>query len=368
MYNKLMKNIDIVDNSGKLFYIGGVVRDELLGRESFDIDIVFEGDAIEYCSNFGEVIRVNPDFGTVRVKVGDVEVDFASTRSESYPRPGHLPVVEKIGCSLKEDVLRRDFTINSLAKSLTSGEIVDFTGGLNDLKNGLLRVLHEKSFIDDPTRIIRALKFSVRFGFDLEEATRTLQNNYLKNINYDMCYKRIKKELMETFNLNSQEAFERFYDEGIYKLVSSETVLRPKVNAPDIIKPFNIKNPWIVYVAGINLSNIELTRQEQKFLNDFVNLKDENLDSDFKIYKIFSQLSPESIAMYGVWVSEEPIVRYLKIKDIKVLINGNDLKAMGIPPSKKYIEIFDKVLDAKLKNPSMGKDDELELVRKLFVF
>lgn len=173
---------------------------------------------------------------------------------------------------------------------------------------------------------------------------------------------------METFNLNSQEAFERFYDEGIYKLVSSETVLRPKVNAPDIIKPFNIKNPWIVYVAGINLSNIELTRQEQKFLNDFVNLKDENLDSDFKIYKIFSQLSPESIAMYGVWVSEEPIVRYLKIKDIKVLINGNDLKAMGIPPSKKYIEIFDKVLDAKLKNPSMGKDDELELVRKLFVF
>ena len=141
-----MNIINIKDTSNKLFFIGGVVRDELLGRESFDIDITYVGNAIEYCSKFGEVIQVNPDFGTVRVKVKqhgidplpnfslshsdkdeiqpsplereEFIVDFASTRSESYPRKGHLPVVEKIGCTLKEDVMRRDFTINALAKSV----------------------------------------------------------------------------------------------------------------------------------------------------------------------------------------------------------------------------------------------------------
>lgn len=215
-----MEIINIKDTSNKLFYIGGVVRDELLGRKSFDIDITYAGNAIEYCQRFGEVIQKNPDFGTIRINVGGREVDFASTRSESYPRKGHLPFVEKIGCSLKEDVMRRDFTINALAKSVATGEIVDYTGGLEDLKNKKLRVLHDESFIDDPTRIIRGLKFSVRFGFELDERTRRLQEDYLANINYDMSYKRVKKELIETFNLNSQIAFEKFINEKIYKLVT----------------------------------------------------------------------------------------------------------------------------------------------------
>ena len=118
-----MNIINIKDTSNKLFFIGGVVRDELLGRKSLDIDITYVGNAIEYCSKFGEVIQENPDFGTVRVKLDTKSdnnyissiVDFASTRSESYPHKGHLPVIDKIGCSLKEDVIRRDFTINALA-------------------------------------------------------------------------------------------------------------------------------------------------------------------------------------------------------------------------------------------------------------
>ena len=203
-----MDIININDNSNNLYYIGGIVRDEILGLNSFDIDITYVGNAIEYCSKFGEVIQKNPDFGTVRVNVNGKIVDFASTRSESYPKKGHLPVVEKIGCSLKEDVLRRDFTINALAKNVSTGEIIDYTGGLEDLRNKKLRVLHDESFIDDPTRIIRGLKFSVRFGFDLEEHTKKLQDEYLADINYDMSYKRLKKELIETFNLNSQKAFE----------------------------------------------------------------------------------------------------------------------------------------------------------------
>lgn len=360
-----MKKLAISDNTGKLFYVGGVVRDELLGRESFDIDIVFEGNAIEHCSFFGEVVRVNPDFGTVRVIINDEEVDFASTRSETYPRAGHLPVVEKIGCPLKDDILRRDFTVNSLAKSLKTGEIIDYAGGVSDLKAGLLRVLHDRSFIDDPTRIIRALKFSVRFGFKLEENTRKLQEEYLSNINYDVCYKRIKKELMETFNLNSQEAFERFYAEGIYKLVSPVEVVRPNVNAVEIIQTIGVSTPWIVYLGGLDLSCLELTKVEQRILNDFKALRDLSLDTDFEIYKTFSPLAPETLALYAVWVTKEPVIRYLQIKDIKISITGDDLVSLGLKPSKRYGEIFDAVLREKLKKPNMNKKQEIELARTL---
>lgn len=356
----------ISDETGKLYYVGGVVRDELLGRESFDVDIVFEGNAIEHCSQFGEVIRVNPDFGTVRVNIDGVEVDFASTRSETYPRAGHLPVVDKIGCSLKEDVLRRDFTVNSLAKSVKTGEIVDFTGGLADIEAKVLRVLHERSFIDDPTRIIRALKFSVRFGFALEENTRRLQEEYLADINYDTCYKRIKKEVMETFNLNSQEAFERFYDEGIYKLLSPVTVERPRVNVPEVIAAVGVETPWIVYAGGCDLSRLELTKQEQRVLNDFEALKNTSFGDDFEIYKALSAVAPETRALYAVWGALEPVRRFMQIKDIKISINGSDLLALGIKPSKQYGEIFDAVLREKLKNPDITKSEEIQLVLKLF--
>ena len=246
-----MNIINIKDTSNKLFYIGGVVRDELLGRESFDVDITYVGNAIEYCSKFGEVIQENPDFATVRVNVDGREVDFASTRSESYPKKGHLPVVEKIGCSLKEDVMRRDFTINALAKSVATGEIVDYTGGLEDLKNKKLKVLHDESFIDDPTRIIRGLKFSIRFGFDLDMHTRKLQEEYLANINYDMSYKRVKKELIETFNLNSQEAFERFINENIYKLVTENNVKIPEINIEKLINDYKPEYVWLVYAGAL---------------------------------------------------------------------------------------------------------------------
>ena len=183
-----MEIINIKDTSNKLYYVGGVVRDELLGRESFDIDMTYEGNAIEFVQNNlqgiedFEIVQVNEPFGTVRVKTDGREVDIASTREEVYEKKGHLPSVTRIGCSLKEDSMRRDFTVNALYKSAVSGEIIDLTGGLDDLKNKTIRVLHDESFIDDPTRILRGLKFSIRFGFDLDEHTKKLQENYLKNI------------------------------------------------------------------------------------------------------------------------------------------------------------------------------------------
>ena len=377
-----MSIIKINDNSNKLFYIGGVVRDELLGRESLDVDITYVGNAIEYCSKFGEVVQVNPDFGTVRVAIpfhpspcttsptveasGEVTVDFASTRSESYPQKGHLPVVEKIGCSLKEDVMRRDFTINTLAKSVTTGEIVDYVGGLEDLKNKKLRVLHHKSFIDDPTRIIRGLKFATRFGFELEEHTKKLQDEYLANINYDMSYKRVKKELIETFSLNSQSAFQKFIDQKIYKLVTPNDVEIPKVDVEKFINKYLADQPsscpaaiWLVYVGSLgDLSRLPLTKIEQKILDD---VPKEVLKSDFELYKTFQNARIETVLLYAITKDETGARHYLDdLRKIKLDITGKDLQTLGIKPSPKYQEIFDEVLKVKLKNPSMAKDDEIE--------
>lgn len=377
-----MSIIKINDNSNKLFYIGGVVRDELLGRESLDVDITYVGNAIEYCSKFGEVVQVNPDFGTVRVAIpfhpspcttsptveasGEVTVDFASTRSESYPQKGHLPVVEKIGCSLKEDVMRRDFTINALAKSVTTGEIVDYVGGLEDLKNKKLRVLHDESFIDDPTRIIRGLKFATRFGFELEEHTKKLQDEYLANINYDMSYKRVKKELIETFSLNSQSAFQKFIDQKIYKLVTPNDVEIPKVDVEKFINKYLADRPsscpaaiWLVYVGILgDLSRLPLTKIEQKILDD---VPKEVLKSDFELYKTFQNARIETVLLYAITKDETGARHYLDdLRKIKLDITGKDLQTLGIEPSPKYQEIFDEVLKVKLKNPSMAKDDEIE--------
>lgn len=377
-----MSIIKINDNSNKLFYIGGVVRDELLGRESLDVDITYVGNAIEYCSKFGEVVQVNPDFGTVKVAIpslpslcnthspigtmGEVTVDFASTRSESYPQKGHLPVVEKIGCSLKEDVMRRDFTINALAKSVTTGEIVDYVGGLEDLKNKKLRVLHDESFIDDPTRIIRGLKFATRFGFELEEHTKKLQDEYLANINYDMSYKRVKKELIETFSLNSQSAFQKFIDQKIYKLVTPNDVEIPKVDVEKFINKYLAAQPsscpaaiWLVYVGILgDLSRLPLTKIEQKILDD---VPKEVLKSDFELYKTFQNARIETVLLYAITKDETGARHYLDdLRKIKLDITGKDLQTLGIKPSPKYQEIFDEVLKVKLKNPSMAKNDEIE--------
>ena len=404
-----MNIININDTSNKLFYIGGVVRDELLDKQSIDIDITYVGNAIEYCSKFGEVIQINPDFGTVRVKIpssphreiadfgpstgsghnvseelNNIIVDFASTRSETYPKKGHLPVVEKIGCSLKEDVLRRDFTINALAKSITTGEIVDYVGGLKDLKNKKLRVLHDNSFIDDPTRIIRGLKFAMRFNFELEEHTKKLQDEYLKNINYDMSYKRIKKELIETFNAplsnitkeyKKQRTFDRFINEKIYKLVTPNDIEIPSTNIEELIEkycldidchvantPRNDEHIWLIYVGVLkDLSRLPLTKIEQKILDD---VPQNILNSDFELYKTFENAKIETILLYAILKDQKGAKHYLdNLRNIKILINGKDLQNLGISPSPQYQEIFDEVLKAKLQNPKMTKEDELKIAK-----
>ncbi len=352
-----------------LFYIGGVVRDELLGLDSFDIDITYVGNAIEYAQTIpnAQIIQINEPFGTVKIKLDNQEIDIASTRDEVYPQKGHLPVVNNIGCSLKEDILRRDFTINALAKSTLTGEIIDYTNGLEDIKQKKLKVLHDKSFIDDPTRILRGLKFSIRFNFELDEHTKQLQEKYLNNINYDMSFKRLKKELIETFNLNSWSAFEKFIQQKIYKLIAPQEFTIPNYNFEKLINNIKPNNIWIIYIGLLpNIENLPLTKIEKKIVDDFKNLKSKTFKDDFEIYKTFKSINIESVIMYST-INTDIVNLYLnKLNKINLEISGKDLQDLGIKPSEKYQQCFDYVLREKIKNPEITKPQEIQLAKKFF--
>jgi tRNA nucleotidyltransferase (CCA-adding enzyme) len=157
-----------------VYLVGGAVRDLLLGRGRADIDLVVEGDAAALAARLGAEVVSHERFGTAKVALDGHEVDIAAARSESYPEPGALPVVEP-GADLAADLRRRDFTINAMAIPL-QGEprLIDPHGGQADLATRRLRVLHDDSFADDPTRAIRAARYAARFEFELEPHTAEL--------------------------------------------------------------------------------------------------------------------------------------------------------------------------------------------------
>jgi tRNA nucleotidyltransferase (CCA-adding enzyme) len=157
-----------------VYLVGGAVRDLLLGRPRADVDLVVEGDAAALAQRLGGAAVEHERFGTVKVEVEGHEIDIAGAREESYPEPGALPVVRPAE-SVEQDLARRDFTINAIALPL-QGEPrpVDPFEGEADLGRGLLRILHDRSFLDDPTRAIRAARYASRFGFRLESKTEEL--------------------------------------------------------------------------------------------------------------------------------------------------------------------------------------------------
>jgi len=157
-----------------VYLVGGAVRDLLLGRPRADVDLVVEGDAAALAARLGGASAEHDRFGTVKVEVDGHELDIASARTETYPQPGALPVVAPAE-GIEVDLGRRDFTINAMAVPL-AGEprVIDPHGGREDLERGILRVLHPRSFEDDPTRALRAARYAARFGFEPEPETAGL--------------------------------------------------------------------------------------------------------------------------------------------------------------------------------------------------
>ncbi len=156
----------------RVYLVGGAVRDLLLGHARSDLDVSVEGEPGDIAARLGGELVEHERFGTATVRVEGLEFDLATARAESYPAPGALPEVRP--ASIEQDLARRDFTINAMAIPLDDPRLIDPHGGRGDLDRGLLRVLHDGSFRDDPIRALRAARYAARFGFDLEPGTEAL--------------------------------------------------------------------------------------------------------------------------------------------------------------------------------------------------
>ena len=183
-----------------------------------------------------------------------------------------------------------------------------------------------------------------------------------------MSYKRLKKELVETFNLNSQTAFEKFINEEIYKLIAPQDFELPKINLENLINKYNPQNIWVIYVGLLpDITSLPLTKTEKKIVEDFQKLKQNPIENeDFTIYKTFGGLNLETVIMYSS-INEEVVRKYLdNLRKIKTEITGIDLQELGIKPSVKYQQCFDFILEQKLKNPELAKVQEIKLAKEFF--
>ena len=162
------------------YVVGGLVRDLFLRRDTIDVDVVIEGDGIAFASRFsddhGARLLTYEKFGTANIALPDgLKIDVATARTETYERPAALPLVSP--GSIKDDMFRRDFSINTLVVALNPerfGDLLDFFHARDDIRKKLIRVLHDRSFIDDPTRIFRAVRFEKRFDFRIDAITEEL--------------------------------------------------------------------------------------------------------------------------------------------------------------------------------------------------
>lgn len=366
----------------KIFLIGGVVRDLFLEKKIVDVDVTVEGDAIRFChiladKKYCKIIQVQNDLKTAKALFNNgVEIDFASTRQEFYPRRGHLPVVVRIGCTLQEDVYRRDFTVNSLALSLNDGsfgDVVDYVGGVEDLDKKLLRVLHDNSFNEDPSRIIRGLKFAARLDFHRDEHTRELQKKYIsQNLHDDISWARIKSELKQTFSLNIARAYDMFLVNDTYKLVYGEKPDIKGLEIKNLIDNYSPEHPWLVYLGTVmkNQKIIEafcFTRAEKKVFTDRDYLLNNNLsliNSNYDIYKFFEKRSIEAVLIYYLLTKrKEPLIYLEKLSKIRVELSGEELKSFGIEEGKKIGVMLDEILKKKLAGILVTKADELKFVK-----
>ncbi len=370
----------------KIYLIGGIVRDLILKNPIKDIDITVESDAIDFCRLLEKecnckIISIQENLRTAKVKFeNNIEIDFASTREEKYQTGGVLPSAHNFGCKLEQDVKRRDFTINTLALDLTGNNkymFVDYYNGFEDIKNKKIKILHDKSFIDDPSRIIRALKFQIRFDFEFEAKTKNLMDNYLKNIDKSIPLERIKNELRQYFSIKKDNLYKNIIETKAYKLITNNPITEFNSKALNNIASYNLFNQedlWFIYIILLLVNEplleerLNMTAFEKKVITEVKELlKNAPLDINDKklIYNTFENKIDLSIAAYYSITEDKSVKKFLDaLKQIKVLITGNDLINLGFIPSPYFNELFEKILTEKLDGKLTTKEEELTFVKQ----
>ncbi len=402
-----------------VYMVGGIVRDILMERENFDLDIVVEGDGIEFAKTLskelGGRMRAHDAFKTAVVVVDKDDkhyhIDVATARLEYYDHPAALPTVEL--SSIKMDLYRRDFTINALAVHLNAvefGELEDFFGAQRDMKEQTIRVLHSLSFVEDPTRILRAIRFEQRFGFHLTPQTERLIKNALQLHLFD---KLSGSRIIHEFRLICDETsplacFRRLEELDALKAVHPMLKLSPDKETLlaemekmcawyDLLYLEPAPRHWLAYLLCFchrgkypdvsdllaNLGMSEKVRREFMDIRERVRTALKNLKALQKqveasglnqvsaLYRIFSAISVEGLLfLMSKYTDEEArklISHYLtKLRDVKIDINGNDLQELGIEQGPVYSEILEHVLMAKLDGQVETREEQLDIARRYY--
>ncbi|MCK5215790.1 MAG: CCA tRNA nucleotidyltransferase [Candidatus Omnitrophica bacterium] len=392
------------DKQGVSVYIvGGIVRDLLLRKRNLDLDIVIEGNAIAFAEKFArkQSARVKPytQFGTATIYLTNgLSIDVAMARKEVYHRPGALPSVTP--GSIEEDLIRRDFTINAMAVKINAncfGKLFDPFGGQKDLTLKKIRILHEKSFIDDPTRILRGVRFEQRFRFLFDTKTlqllkQALQRNAVKTVKPARYFEEFRKLLKEEYPRPALLRLKKL--NGFTFLAKNFNVNAPLLGRMekniDRLKRdgFYRQKEWsLVYLVALlkgldakEMNSIikyfQLTNHEKKVLlmsplSDEVFLKlRRGGASAHKIFQILEICEEEIIFFIRVQTSAIIITRYVdhflkKSSCITLNMNGNDLKKMGSPSGPKIGRVLRALLMMKIDGQLPSRQSELAMARQL---
>ncbi len=398
---------EIAESIGSQVYcVGGFVRDFFLRVPNFDVDLVVEGDGEELArkmaQHLGGKARIHQRFRTAVLILPDgTKIDIATARTEYYEFPAALPKVEK--ASLREDMYRRDFTINTLAIALNPGsfgDLIDYFGGQKDLEKGLIRILYNLSFVEDPTRIIRAIRFEQRYKFTIEDDTlRFAKDAIERRLLGKLSYKRIIQELMLILSeIDPLPALDRIMEIGVWEYMIPEIdlnlVSRTMIKRTPIIITWweerylgkNIRG-WLVYLMLLMLGLDEDTATHIIKRYHLDNYTRKAVAESWQIGNIVEHLRENREIQPGEidrwlegWSNEGLVILLLSIKDeklweklvdyldlkeqIKVEINGFDLKEMGLKQGPEFRFIFDELYRYKLNGVIRTREEELQMVKK----
>jgi tRNA nucleotidyltransferase (CCA-adding enzyme) len=346
------------------FLVGGPVRDLLLGRHDVvDIDLTLEDDASTLARAIAKRIngrlRSFPQFLTYKITAeGLPEIDIATARKERYRSPGALPTVT--AGRLKDDLLRRDFSINAMALDLTTGQLHDPSGGERDLAAMAVRVLHDQSFIDDPTRIFRAVRLATRLGFSLEAGTaRLLDRAIAEGALESIARERIWRELFLAFEEESaSNAVAALSAAGVLEVLFGKRPfdrdLEERLRRTAAALHGTNLDCQVMYTAALlhgNASPVDLEGSgfSQKRARNVVQLANElprftdalsEIKSDHQRFRLFKHASPEMLSIVAAAIPEEHanVARFQEFQSFKLPIRGNDLEVPLGPHVAKALE------------------------------
>ncbi|MFH1560634.1 MAG: hypothetical protein ABID84_04415 [Chloroflexota bacterium] len=373
-----------------LYLVGGAVRDLLLGRPAEDLDLVVEGDAetLAYiiAKRLSGQVASRSQFSTAKVKVQGVSLDLITARSEHYRQPGALPQIAH--GTINEDLARRDFSINAMAFPLhleATGQLLDPFGGQTDLQRGLIRVLHEKSFVDDATRIMRAVRYEQRLGFQLEDDTETLLRRdlpMLDTISGDRLRKEIQLWLKEEHCVSTLVRADQL---GVMAAIhpslagSGQVVGRAVGSAGKRGLEEQVYLGLLAYavtpIQGEQLiDRLRMSSRWASVVRDTIALKgkllllsDTNL-SPARLYEALAPSTPAAVQACALATPHEEARRNLtlfleKLRHVKPSLGGRDLIELGVPQGPAIGEMLVRLRSARLEEAVTSRAEEVEMVK-----